>query len=73
MSRFNLFQEMQQGKFPSEMIAYETIEGFMFGWGVGDPPAADGFAPGALFLRVDTTKALINTGTKASPTWTAQA
>ena len=73
MSAFNLKNELQNGGFPSEMKMYETSEGFMHGWGATDPVAGDDYAPGATFQNVTNKKLLVNTGTKASPTWTDQA
>lgn len=72
MARFNLFSELQIGGMPTEAVFFKSPEGFMIGWGSGDPPASDGFAPGALFLRTDNQTLIQNTGTKAAPTWTAR-
>ncbi len=72
MSTMNIFRELTNSKFPSSFKGISTAEGFMVGYGTGDPVAADDYAPGAAFLRTDTTLLLVNTGTKASPTWTDQ-
>jgi len=51
------------------MALFATDDGFQFGWSAADPVAADGFAPGARVNVGGTPK--YNSGTKASPTWTA--
>lgn len=48
---------------------FNTDDGFQIGWSAADPVAADGFAPGARVNVGGTPK--YNSGTLASPTWTA--
>jgi len=71
----NTARHLEQDVLPDQtqtgnvMALFATDDGFQFGWSAADPVAADGFAPGARVNVGGTPK--YNSGTKASPTWTA--
>lgn len=77
MSIFNLLHELENAKvgtLPFKGVEGSAGEGFYLGIFDGaDPVAGDDFAPGACVIRVDTPELIVNTGTKASPTWTTAA
>jgi len=52
-------------------MVYASGIGRMFFWGAAEPVAADYPGPGALWLDTDNTLVMHNTGSLASPTWTA--
>lgn len=73
MSIHNIMQELANAKVGD--LPFKGVEGaagFYIGIVDGaDPVAADNYAPGACVIRVDTPELIVNTGSKASPTWTA--
>lgn len=77
MSIMNFMHELENtkvGNLPFKGLAGSANEGFYLGIFDGaDPVAGDNFAPGACVIRVDTPELIVNTGTKASPTWTTAA
>lgn len=77
MSIMNIMAELanaEVGDLPFKGLKGSGGEGFYIGIVDGaDPVADDDFAPGACVIRVDTPELLVNTGTKASPTWTTAA
>lgn len=74
-SASNVVRHLQQDNLPdgtttgNVMALFNTDDGFQFGWSAADPVAADKFAKGARVNVNGTPK--YNSGTLASPTWTA--
>ena len=70
-----LYDMLRRADMPSSGKAFKTPEGYLVGWGTTVPSAAEGYAPGCLFIHTDGTAATqlyVNEGTKATSSFVAQ-
>ncbi len=68
-----LYDMLRRGEVRSTQEAYNTPEGYIFGWGTTVGNGVEGWAPGAFYVHSDGAAGAMlyrNTGTKTTATWT---